>query len=102
VKEIYAGKVRKMNVPRLRKINDASVESRVKVEEVIQERLKNEAVFTCCPIEEFNFEELDLLAEYAKENGMIMFLKAEYSNFHQGVLVKLISKEKIARYTDCL
>lgn len=91
-----------MNVPRLRKINEASIESKNKVEEMIKERLKNEAVFTSCPIEEFNIKELELLAEYAEENGLIVLLKAEHSNFYQGVLVELTRKESIAKHVDCL
>lgn len=44
-------------------------------------------------IEDFTIEQLDLLTEEAKENNLMVTLKAEHSNLHQGVLVNIVKKD---------
>ncbi|RKD22439.1 hypothetical protein SAMN02745883_00709 [Caminicella sporogenes DSM 14501] len=53
------------------------------------------------PIENFTIEQLKELANKAEENNLLITISAEYSNFHQGVLVNLVRKdiaEKLLQY----
>lgn len=45
------------------------------------------------PIEYFTKDELEELSEKAKKNKILLTLRAEHSNVHQGVLVNLIRKD---------
>lgn len=44
------------------------------------------------PIEKFSKDELIELAEKVKEYDLLVTISAEYSNFHQGVLVNIVKK----------
>jgi hypothetical protein len=87
-----------MKTPKmLRKINEASNETKVKIESMIEKSLENEYIISY-PIEDFSLMDLDILAEYGKENQILVFLKAEHSNIHQGTLVSLIRKDIAAEF----
>lgn len=89
-----------MKIPKmLKKISQMNEQTKLKVEKIISESLKKDYI-SSFPIEDFTTLELDLLAEYAKENNLLIALKAEHSNFHQGVLVSLLKKELIAEFKD--
>ena len=45
-------------------------------------------------IEDFTKEQLIELSEKAYTNNLLMAIKAEHSNFHQGVLVALVRRDK--------
>lgn len=54
-------------------------------------------------IEDFTVEQLDLLAEEANKNNLLLTLRTEHSNVHQGVLVNLIKREEITdSFLECL
>lgn len=48
---------------------------------------------TSAPIEDFAPEQLIELSEIAKENNLLVTLRAEHSNLHQGILVSLVKKD---------
>lgn len=80
-----------MNIPKLKKVTNISNETKLKVEKIIKETLEVD-YFKCYPIEDFTIEEIDVLSEYAGENDVIIFLRAEHSNYYQGTLVELLRK----------
>ncbi|GEM_PF-5509704 len=91
-----------MKIPRYsKKINNADIETKNKVEEIIKETLEYEYIH-CYPIEDFNSNQLDILAEYAKENDVLAFIKAEHSNVHQGVLISTLRKDKVSEFIKYL
>lgn len=49
------------------------------------------------PIEDFTIEQLDELAEKAKEKNLLVSISAEHSNLYQGVLVCLVRKDAAER-----
>lgn len=68
------------------------------VDEFLKERQESEAVFVSAPIEHFTVAQLKELTEKASGIGMTIIVKAEYSNFYQGVLVSLATNEDIKKY----
>lgn len=74
-------------------------ETKSKIEKMVDETLKFEHM-QAYQIENFTIEELDILAEYAKENDMVITLRAEHSNFHCGVLVQLMKRDVAKRFSD--
>lgn len=63
-----------------------------KINEFIKETLDCDYIQSR-KIEDFTIEQLDLLTEEAKENNLMVTLKAEHSNLHQGILVNLVKKD---------
>ena len=61
------------------------------IEEIIKEALEIDCAI-CYPIEDFELDELIELSEKAKKSGLIVILRAEHSNLHQGVLVEVFQK----------
>lgn len=86
-----------LKVPGLKKATHADKEVKEKIETMIKETLDINYI-NSYPIEHFNLQEIDLIAEYARENDLIMILKAERSNFHQGVLIQLVRKDCIEKF----
>lgn len=62
------------------------------VNEVIETALKEDCIISV-PIEHYSQDELKEFAKKAKENNLLVTIKAEYSNFYQGVMVQLIKKD---------
>jgi len=54
------------------------------------------------PIEKFTVEQLNKLSEKAKKNKLLVVLRAEHSNAHQGILVCLIKKSVAAEFIKFL
>lgn len=61
------------------------------IEEIIKEALEMDCAI-CYPIEDFELDELKELSEKANKSGLVVILRAEHSNFHQGVLVEVFQK----------
>ena len=56
--------------------------------------IKDTSWVTDIPIEEFEcLADLEQFVEVMNKNGCGVVIKAEYSNFHQGVLVEAFDKE---------
>lgn len=64
------------------------------VDEVISNALEKDCI-TSAPIEHYTQDELKEIAEKAKENDLVVTIKAEYSNFYQGILLNFIKRENI-------
>lgn len=65
------------------------------VEDFIKETLKIDYI-NSWPIENFDIEQLNQLSEMAEKNNLLLTLRAEHSNVHQGVLVCLVKREEAA------
>lgn len=63
-----------------------------KIEEIIKEALEVPCIL-CKDIKTFTLSEIELLSEYAKENNIVLSIRAERSNFHQGTLIQLLRKD---------
>jgi NAD(P)H-dependent FMN reductase len=61
------------------------------VNEVIETVLEEDYIIAV-PIEHYSQDELKEFAKKAKENDLLLTIKAEYSNAYQGILVQLIKK----------
>ena len=73
-----------------------------KINEFIKETLSCDYI-KCIKIEDFTVEQLDLLAEEANKNNLLLTLRAEHSNVYQGVFVNLIKREEInSGFLECL
>lgn len=71
------------------------------VDDFIKDAERNVCVITSVPIEHYTQTELKQIADKAKDRGLIVTIKAEYSNFYQGVLIGLIHKEDASQeYKD--
>lgn len=66
------------------------------IKEAIKETLKIDYIYSK-PIEDFTIEQLSQLSEMAEQNNLMLTLRAEHSNFHQGTLVNLIKRESAAK-----
>lgn len=86
-----------MKKPRLKKIAELDNNTIIEIEEMIKETLENNYIQSW-PIENVSHL-LDPLTEYAKENDIIVTLKAEHSNLHQGVIVNLLQKQFLDGFT---
>lgn len=64
------------------------------VDEVINHALETTYI-TSAPIEHYSQTELKELAEKAKENDIVVSIKAEHSNGYQGVLLCFIKRDSI-------
>lgn len=71
---------------------------KVEVNELIEKAVDGGAVFHSTAIEHYSLSELEELAKQAKDKGLIVTIKAEYSNFYQGVLVSVSKKEDAKKY----
>lgn len=74
--------------------NHKTVEKQT-VAELIKNKRLDGAIFTSAPIEHYTIEELKELADIANEKDMAVVIKAEYSNFYQGVLVSLVYNDDV-------
>jgi len=63
-----------------------------KIGKFINETLEMDCI-NSLPIEWFTAEQLGEIAKIARKNDLMMCLRDEHSNFHQGVLVQLIKKD---------
>jgi hypothetical protein len=84
-----------MKIPGLKKVKISHIQTKARIEEMIKETRTCDYIASY-PIEGFTIHELDLLTEYATENNLIVSLKAEHSNFHQGVTVGLLRKDLLS------
>ena len=67
----------------------------------IKDALTSDCVITSVPIEYYTLSELKQIADKAKDRGLIVTIKAEYSNIYQGVLIGLIHKDDVSKeYKD--
>lgn len=64
------------------------------IDDVIKDALEVDHI-TSAPIEHYTQEELKELAEKAKKNDLVISIRAEHSNFYQGVLLSFIKRESI-------
>ena len=86
-----------MKIPRTKKVTHLDKDVKVKIEEMIEDAL-NANWINSYHLEKFNVCELGILADYAKENDILVIIKAEYSNFAQGILVQLLRKDCIEKF----
>jgi hypothetical protein len=87
-----------IKIPRmLKKINQADAKVKSEVEEMIKEALESDCIQSY-PIEEMTLNHLDILAEYGKENNILILIKAEHSNFHSGTLIELLKKDLVDEF----
>lgn len=73
---------------------------KIQVDELIQNALHGNAVFYSGAIEHYSLEELQDLAEKANKHNLIITLKAEHSNFYQGVMVSVCKRESVKKYSN--
>lgn len=73
--------------------NYATVE-KSSVDDVIKDALEVDHI-TSAPIEHYTQDELKELAEKAKKNDLVITIRAEHSNFYQGVLLNFIKRKNI-------
>ncbi|WP_040328419.1 hypothetical protein [Clostridium ihumii] len=64
------------------------------IEKYLKDALKAEYIISI-PIENLSKEELSELSEKAKYEDILVTLRTEHSNVHQGVLICLIKKELV-------
>ncbi|MBN7575428.1 hypothetical protein C1H57_08405 [Clostridium sp. 2-1] len=64
------------------------------VDAVIKDALEVEHI-TSAPIEHYTQDELKEMAEKAKKNDLVISIRAEHSNFYQGVLLSFIKRKSI-------
>ncbi|OOM81769.1 hypothetical protein CLPUN_09530 [Clostridium puniceum] len=62
------------------------------VAEVVEAALEDDYIIAV-PIEHYSQDELKEFTNKAKENNLLVTIKAEYSNAYQGVIVQLIKKD---------
>lgn len=78
------------------------IEQYEKINELIKDTLSCDYI-KCIKFDDFTVEQLDLLAEEANKNNLLLTLRAEHSNVYQGVLVNLIKREEInSGFLECL
>lgn len=78
-----------MGVPDYKSVN------KIQVDEFIKLALNGEFVMRCAPIEHYSQQDLKDLSEMAIKENLLMTIRAEYSNFYQGVLINLIPKKDV-------
>lgn len=71
---------------------------KISVDDLIGAAVNGEVVSPSGAIEHYTHEELIDLAEKADKNDLIVTIKAEHSNFYQGVMVSVTQREKAAKY----
>jgi len=64
------------------------------IDDVIKDALEVDHI-TSAPIEHYTQDELKELAEKAKKNDLVITIRAEHSNFYQGVLLSFIKRKNI-------
>jgi hypothetical protein len=84
----------------LKKINQLKTCEKEKIEKIIQEALETDHIHSY-PLEDVK-DILEYFPEYAKVNDLVVTLRAEYSNIHQGVLVQILKKSLIAEFEKYL
>lgn len=75
-------------------VHDCRTVKKSSVDEIISDALDVDHI-TSAPIEHYTQDELKEIAEKAKENDLVVTIKAEYSNFYQGILLNFIKRENI-------
>lgn len=75
-------------------VSDYTRVGKSSVDEVISNALEEDCI-TSASIEHYTQDELKEIAEKAKENDLGVTIKAEYSNFYQGILLNFIKRENI-------
>ncbi|PYG84271.1 hypothetical protein LY28_03723 [Ruminiclostridium sufflavum DSM 19573] len=76
-------------------------DSLVKVDEIIKNALNCDHIQSMA-IEYFTKKELIELSEQAKKQGLLITLRAEHSNVHQGVLVNVVKKQFADQFLEYL
>ena len=71
---------------------------KISVDDLIDGCIKEFAVSPSGAIEHYTQEELIDLAEKANKNNLIVTIKAEHSNFYQGVMVSVTKRENVTKY----
>lgn len=71
------------------------------VDKYIKDAMKAEHLISI-PIELLSKEQMEELSEKAKRNAILVTLRSEHSNLHQGVLVSLIRKDIAAEFVKYL
>ena len=66
------------------------------VDELIERRDDSSCIITSAPIEHYSIAELVELAKKLERKDVVITLRAEYSNFYQGVLVGLVKRENVS------
>jgi len=64
------------------------------IDDVIKDALEVDHIISA-PIEHYTQDELKELAEKAKKNDLVITIRAEHSNFYQGVLLSFIKRKNI-------
>ena len=73
------------------------------VSDFIEDALKSNAVMVSMPIEHYTQDELKEIADKARDKDLVVTIKAEYSNFYQGILIGLIHKDNVRQeYKDIM
>lgn len=75
-------------------VHDCRTVGKSSVNDVISNALEVDHI-TSAPIEHYTQDEIKELAEKAKENDLVMTVRAEHSNFYQGVLLSFIKRKSI-------
>lgn len=67
------------------------------VDEFIKNAIDNTSCVICAtaPIEHYTIEELIDLAEKLERKDVVITLKAEHSNFYQGVMIGLVKRKNV-------
>jgi hypothetical protein len=86
-----------MNKPTLKSNYDK--ETIYRVETIIKNTLDNDHIMTYT-IEEISQKQLIVLAEYANVNNIIISIKADHNNFHDGISVNLVKGDIVSRYLN--
>lgn len=86
-----------MSVPNYKTIKKQSIDN------FIKDALEDDSVIVSVPLEHYTQVELKEIADKAKDRDLIVTIKAEYSNFYQGVLIGLIHKDNVGQeYKDIM
>jgi hypothetical protein len=86
-----------MNTPKLLKLDNVDINTLLKIEKMIKDAMESDH-FQDYPIEELDIVSLDILAEYANKNNILVALKSEHSNYHQGTIVELLNKNYLDKF----
>lgn len=66
------------------------------VDEAIEYAKESESIIALSlPIEHYSIDELKELADKLEKEDFIIIIKAEYSNFYQGVLIGIVRRENV-------
>ncbi|NRT77663.1 hypothetical protein [Clostridium beijerinckii] len=75
-------------------VADYTTVQKSSVDDVIKDALEVDHI-TSAPIEHYTQDELKEMAEKAKKNNLVISIRAEHSNFYQGVLLSFIKRKSI-------